>query len=61
LQDALKEHGKLFRRPVAVFLGQLQHRILGDVKGIFFLADGEQGLLEGAPLDRFEKAGKLSG
>jgi hypothetical protein len=53
LQDALEQHRQLGGRLVAVFLGQLDHGVLHDVKCRFFLADRVGGLLESAPLDIF--------
>jgi hypothetical protein len=40
---------------VAVLLGQAQHGVLHDVERGFLVADGEDGLLEGAPLGAREE------
>ena len=51
----MKEQRQLRRRPVAVFLGEPQHRVLHDVERRVFVADGEYRLLECAPLDALQK------
>ncbi|MDX9943924.1 MAG: hypothetical protein RBS35_03915, partial [Azonexus sp.] len=59
LQDALKEHRELFFRAVAVFFREFHHGILNDVQGVFFVADSEQGLLEGTSFNAFKEQGEL--
>lgn len=51
LKDPLKQHGKLVVGTVAVFFGQLEHRILNDIERGIFIADGKYRLLEGSALD----------
>jgi hypothetical protein len=50
LEDALKEQRQFRGRPPRIALSQPQHRILNDVQCRLLVADGEQRLLEGAPL-----------
>jgi hypothetical protein len=51
----VKQHRQLARWPLAVLLGEPQHRILHDIERRLLLADGVHGLLESAPLDALEK------
>src|SRR4029079_724992 len=51
LQDALEEERQLGGGPVAIELGELQHRVLRDVERCFVIPDGIDRLLESAPLD----------
>jgi len=55
LQNALEQHGKLGERLVTVFLGEPHHRVLHDVECRLFVADREQGLLEGPFFDAGEE------
>jgi hypothetical protein len=55
LQDALEEHGEFVGAAVAIFLGELHHRILDDVERTFVVANGVSRLPEGATLDGGEK------
>src|SRR5207245_3047294 len=51
LQNALKQHRQFLRRLGSVFLGQLEHRVLYDVKRRILVAYREERLLDGAALD----------
>jgi hypothetical protein len=54
-QDALEQHGQLFRRLVPIVLGQLDHAVLHDVQGGLRRARGNRAL-EGALFHVFEES-----
>jgi hypothetical protein len=55
LQDALEQRRQLFGCAVSITLREAQHRVLHDVERGFLVANGEDGLLEGAPLGAREE------
>ena len=57
LKYPLEQHGKLGRRFVGIFFGQLEHRILDDIERRFVVSHGVHRLLERTPLD-FRKEGR---
>ena len=59
LQDTLKQKGQFGRRPVAVFFGELDHRILNDVERRVVVAHGVDRLLERASFDARQKIGEF--
>jgi ATP-dependent protease HslVU (ClpYQ) peptidase subunit len=60
LQDALHQQRELARGPVAIALGEAEHRVLHDVERGILVPDREQGLLVCTALDAFQKRRKLA-
>ena len=58
-QDALEQQRQLGGRPVGVFLGQPDHRVLDDVERRVVVAHGVDGALEGPLLDALEEVGEF--
>lgn len=59
LQDPLEQQRQLGRRPVPVFLRQLDHRVLHDVERRIVVTHGVGSLLERAPFDARQKVGEF--
>jgi hypothetical protein len=55
LHDALEQQRQFFRRPVSIFFGEAEHRVLDDVQRGFVIVDGKDGLLESTAFNAFEE------
>ena len=54
-QDAVKQHGQFRDRLVAIVLGQLEHAVLDDIQGRFFVTDVVERALESTFFHAFEE------